>query len=116
MQAAAENLLTNHLNKDVKIKHSRPVGGGCINETVIIETGSGSFFLKWNSADRYPGMFEAEARGLRLLADAEAIHVPGVITHGRGGQNAFIILEHIIPAARKPQVLGTFWSFPGSLA
>ena len=41
--------------------------GGCINQGGKIKTTSGSFFLKWNDDNKFPGMFEAEGKGLQLF-------------------------------------------------
>ena len=71
------------------------VGGGCINQTYSIKTNDGKIFVKTNSASRYPGMFEAEARGLGLLAGAGELAVPKVIGSGSADGNAFLVLEFI---------------------
>ncbi|RMG66638.1 MAG: fructosamine kinase, partial [Bacteroidetes bacterium] len=39
------------------------VGGGCIHNGRCLETGRGTFFLKYNHLDQGPN-FAAEARGL----------------------------------------------------
>ena len=39
-------------------------GGGCINQGGKLQTSTGTFFLKWNSAKKFPSMFRAEANGL----------------------------------------------------
>lgn len=56
----------------VEVHKITPIGGGCINESFRIDTNVGSFFIKYNDARRYPGMFEAEARGLDLLGGRKA--------------------------------------------
>ena len=43
----------------------KTVSGGCINTCVQLQTNGGIFFVKWNRKDAFPGMFEAEAKGLR---------------------------------------------------
>ena len=42
-------------------------GGGCINQGGKLTTAIGSFFLKWNDEKKFPGMFEAESKGLHRL-------------------------------------------------
>ena len=44
------------------------VTGGCINQTVRLDSSEGIFFLKWNESQA-DGMFEAEEAGLRLLRE-----------------------------------------------
>src|SRR5690606_36910037 len=54
-------------------------------------------------------MFEAEARGLRLLYEADAIRIPRVIGTGRRVPWQFIIMEFISGANRAPN----FWDLLG---
>ncbi len=54
------------------------VGGGDINEAARVVTDRDHYFIKWNRRS-LPGLFEVEARGLRLLASADAVRVPNVI-------------------------------------
>ena len=57
------------------------IGGGSINHTYRIKTGTQSFFCKINSHDDLPGMFKAEQQGLALLAQQQVIRIPGVIAN-----------------------------------
>jgi protein-ribulosamine 3-kinase len=75
----------------------RSVSGGSINEAGVISKGSTTAFVKWNDATRYPGMFESEARGLRLLADPGNAVVPRVLKQGTEGGTSFLVLEYIQP-------------------
>ena len=77
------------------IKRVAPVGGGCINHAHVVSTDKDRFFVKYNHAGRYPGMFEAEGRGLEMLKSAGELSVPGVIGTGQAGDQAFLILEYI---------------------
>jgi fructosamine-3-kinase len=70
-------------------------GGGCINHGGRIISSRGDFFLKWNSAEKFPGMFLAESKGLALLRSADAIHIPRVIHAGTAGQFQYLVLEFI---------------------
>jgi fructosamine-3-kinase len=54
------------------------VGGGDINAAACIVTERDRYFVKWNPHPR-PRMFEVEARGLQLLAAANAVRVPRVV-------------------------------------
>jgi protein-ribulosamine 3-kinase len=69
--------------------------GGCINHGGKLKTSTGTFFLKWNDALKFPGMFAAEAKGLALLDDAKVIRVPKVIAQGHTGSKQYILLEYI---------------------
>lgn len=94
-------------------KHFYPVGGGSINAAFRVDTQAGSFFLKLNTANKYPGMFEAEAAGLRLLESTRTVYVPSVLAAGAAGNNAFLLLEWI----NRGHVSGKFWeNFGAGLA
>jgi fructosamine-3-kinase len=72
----------------------RSVAGGSINECYLWVCDSGSLFVK--VADRTDlSMLEAESAGLRELAAARAVRVPGVLAIGCGGRVAFLALEWI---------------------
>lgn len=75
-------------------------GGGCINHGGKLSTATGDFFLKWNDAQKFPGMFEAESKGLQLLSQPAAIHIPNVIGCGEEGSFQFLVLEFIEQKSR----------------
>jgi len=83
------------------ITHRRAVGGGSINQAYAVAGQSSSgqsrnpapaYFVKLNQADRL-AMFEAEALGLRQIAESQTIRVPLPICWGRAEQSAYIVLE-----------------------
>lgn len=88
-------LLMEHTGFPVEILETKPVGGGSINTALLLQTDKGRFFLKQNKARRYPGMFEAEARGLRLLSGAGTFVVPQVIAAGAAGDEAFLLMTFL---------------------
>jgi len=77
------------------IKKAVPVSGGSINKAYKLETNSGNYFLKINSASEYPLMFVAEAKGLELLRSAGELFVPAAVSTGEEGDDAFIIMDFI---------------------
>jgi fructosamine-3-kinase len=79
----------------VGILEIRSVGGGCINEAYSLKTNIGKYFIKYNSASAYPGMFEKEAAGLKLLADTKTIEIPKVLSSGENDTNAYLLLQYI---------------------
>lgn len=97
--------LSRHLGHPVDIEETFPVGGGSINDAWRLETDAGRFFLKTNSADRFPGMFEAEADGLRRLREAGPLQVPEVIAHGEDHDDSFLLLTWVEGGIRDP----AFW-------
>ncbi len=78
------------------LEHCRltSIGGGDINAAYRLETPTLSWFIKVNSPS-LAFMFEAEATGLRELAELQAVRVPTVITCGQSGRYSFLVLEHI---------------------
>ncbi|MCC7208455.1 MAG: fructosamine kinase family protein [Anaerolineae bacterium] len=77
-------------------QHAQFVSGGCINHAACVEAGGQRFFVKWKS-DAPPGFFAAEARGLALLREAGALHVPDVIAHreAQGGAPAWLVMAWV---------------------
>lgn len=103
-------LLERSFETEVAIHDFSFVGGGCINHGGKLKTEKGNFFLKWNDAHAFPGMFETEALGLNLLAKANAIRIPATFGTGENGDYQFILLEHIESSAyhnRTWHLLGT---------
>ena len=72
----------------------RLAGGGGFATCERWESGSGPVFVKVADRERLP-LLEAEAAGLRELADAAALRVPGVLAVGLAGSQAFLALEWI---------------------
>ena len=68
--------------------------GGSISRTLVATTGERKWFVKINGIVLLD-MFEAEADGLRALAECPVIRVPRVVGTGSAGQQAYLILEHI---------------------
>jgi fructosamine-3-kinase len=87
------------------LAHFEFISGGCINHGGRIKTSKGIFFLKWNSAEKYPGMFHAEAEGLKILRSASTLRIPEVTLHGASENFQFLLIEFIDQA--KPST--TYW-------
>lgn len=97
----------------ILIKHATSVSGGCINDCFHIDTSAGTFFLKYNDAAAFPNMFKAEAYGLQLLRDSNALPVPEVKFYGEANGYSFLMLEWIDGEIRRKN----FWEqFGRSLA
>ena len=104
-----ENLLSIKLNKRVEIINDSYVGGGSINDTRKIKTTAGDFFVKINSASKFPSMFEKEAKGLDVLGKTTEIDVPETIGFGEEDNTAFLVLKLIKSAPR----VNNFWEIFG---
>lgn len=70
-----------------------PVHGGSINSCLRLETDKGTFFLKENDAAAFPGMFEAEKKGLVILKNANAFIVPEVISIHEDNGTSMLLME-----------------------
>ena len=111
--AAFQEWLEEKNGASPEIRSISTVGGGDINQACRVQCDQGDFFLKYNDASAYPGMFEAEAKGLSLLAKAGEIPVPPALTTHSGEIYSFLITEFQQAAPRK----GDFWeAFGGNLA
>jgi fructosamine-3-kinase len=84
------------------IRDRRGVGGGSINQAYRIWDGDRSYFLKINRAVQI-GMFEAEALGLKEIADSHTIRVPRPICWGTVEGSAYIVLDWIDLGGSSPQ-------------
>ncbi|MBE0646377.1 MAG: fructosamine kinase family protein [Bacteroidales bacterium] len=92
-----EEIITS-LKTHLSIYSDKPLAGGDINQVYRIDTSAGTFCLKVNYSDRFPGMFEKEAQGLSLLERAGEIRVPSVVEVITGKQYSALLLEYIAEA------------------
>ncbi|MCS6967273.1 MAG: fructosamine kinase family protein [Cytophagales bacterium] len=71
--------------------------GGCINNAVKLQTNYGKYFLKFNEMASAYEMFQAEARGLEMLAATHTLTVPRVIGAGKQHGKSYLLLEYFEP-------------------
>lgn len=88
-----------------------PLQGGDIARAWKLELADGRAFFAKTLPDAPPGLFAAEARGLRWLGDANAISVPHVLAaSGPRQAGGFLLLpfiaEHPAPAPHAHERLG----------
>jgi len=69
------------------------IHGGDINDAYCLITSTGKYFLKINDKNKYPEMFEKEARGLDLLRENCSMIIPQVIKTGVTNDQQWLILE-----------------------
>ncbi len=91
--------------KTAEILRVSIVGGGSINDARRLETSEGTYFAKINSAEEYPGMFEAESSGLWFLKEYSTFRIPIPIATGVTEDIQWILMENINSINRKPD----FW-------
>lgn len=102
-----EQVLFLTLGKECTVNSFRFVSGGCINNTLMLDTSAGKFFLKFNQNDQYD-MFEKEAHGLQLLRSTGLLEVPEVLGFGKHEDKHFLLLELIDSGRRKPDFFEDF--------
>lgn len=89
--------------ENLKLLNHKPLHGGDIKEVFLVETNQGKFVLKINRANQFPGMFEAEAKGLKLLKNSQTFKIPEVINVGKTERHSYLVLEYISPGNRSPE-------------
>jgi len=102
MQEAIAQAIEKSTGRPFALARKSRVGGGCINETYLVEGKSGDTFFVKQNARAASDFFEAEASGLRALASTETIRVPEVIGSGKGEEGRFLILEALDLGGRRP--------------
>lgn len=96
------------VNPEPLIYNTVPVGGGSINYAYRLNTSIGEYFLKYNLAETYPGMFESEAKGLDILKATNSIYIPGVKLVGSSGQYSFILMQYVKESTKQKNYWGIF--------
>lgn len=97
----------------LQILDTYSVSGGSINDCFQVNSTHGNFFLKVNSAITYPGMFEAEFKGLELLRTLTALSIPKPLFFGEVCKDAYLVMEFMETGTRNTD----FWpNFGRSLA
>ena len=88
----------------ISLKNYTPLSGGDINDVFLLN-GERKFVLKLNSVEKFPGMFEAEKKGLESLKSANVIDVPSPLYTGEFANQSYLILEYREPGKRSKN----FW-------
>ena len=102
-----ESILFLALGQTVEVIEAQFLAGGDISTAAQVFSSEGVFFVKWNhvsrdSTDDTIDMFEAEARGLNLLRQTDALYVPQVIGYGQQLDKSYLILDYIDPGQPGP--------------
>lgn len=108
LPAGVQNMAERLLNAPVRA--FVPAAGGCINHGGEIKTAGGaSYFIKWNNAQLFPGMFEAERSGLLLLKRSNTVRVPEVVGVIQDDKWQVMVMEYI----RSSKPAGNYWEMLG---
>ena len=93
--ADLNEVITGKYGNNVHVERRIPVSGGDINSAYALELSDGSsVFMKANRREN-ADFFRAEAEGLDAIRQTNTVRVPGVITAGTDGNEAFLLLEYI---------------------
>jgi hypothetical protein len=96
MHPSIEKIASRH---NLELLEVSPLSGGDINAVFLLKCTSEKYVLKLNSAAQFPEMFEAEAKGLRLLSHSNSFTIPKVVGHGIVAEASYLLLEYIPPGA-----------------
>ena len=91
----------------IEVTGGSRASGGSINEAWALELAGGERAFVKTRADAARGEYATEAAGLRWLADAGAVALPGVLAVGEG--------DGAVGAAGGPRFLALEWIDPGRL-
>jgi protein-ribulosamine 3-kinase len=105
LQSLFKSILEKHTGKTEQIEKVSSLSGGSINNALRIKTTSATWFAKYNSAERYPGMFEKEALGLELLHRAGEVYTPKVIGYECADGQSMLVLEYVESSGEN----STYW-------
>ena len=88
-----EESISDKLN--IRVTGFSASGGGCISNGGRVSTTGGNFFIKWNSLKRFPGMFVAEEKGLKLLADTHTLRLTKTVLTSDVEDWKYILMDFI---------------------
>ncbi len=102
------SLLQSYFKKDEEFlpEKIKFVGGGSINHSLQFTFDKQVYFIKYNHAAKFPAMFEKEARGLRILLEANEIDCPESLYHNAGKTYSFLLMKYIHSAPQQKD----FWT------
>jgi len=81
--------------KNLELLEIKRLSGGDINDVYLLKCTHSDFVIKLNDAEKFPGMFEAEAKGLSTLKASESFRIPEIINYGIEGEQSYLLLENI---------------------
>ncbi len=85
--------ITKSTGQPFRMTNSHRVGGGCINQSYVLD-GNNTYFVKLNQPALL-SMFEAEAWGLAEMSGTKTIALPEVICWGTTEQHSYLVLANL---------------------
>lgn len=98
-------LLQDHDESFDSINDIQPLSGGDINSVYKIMIGGNAFVVKQNYTERFPQMFEKEAKGLKLLKENSHFTIPQVYGICEAGSQSYLVMQHVSSSAQNQD----FW-------
>jgi fructosamine-3-kinase len=106
IQKYLNQFFSDELNLPTSLVQFHNVGGGSINNTYqLIVNSQRKFFLKANSATKYPKLFQKEKKGLEFLNKQKILRVPSVVACNEINNYQVLVVEWIEEGLRTEQ----FW-------
>ena len=88
------------IQNELELISTEALLGGDINSVYRLETDKGDFVVKCNDVQKFPGMFHAEHKGLKLLRDSNSFIIPEVVANNQVENTAYLLMEYL-PAGVK---------------
>jgi fructosamine-3-kinase len=95
-------VLSKVLGKPAHIYGVYHVGGGAINQTYKVLSDIGTYFVKVNSSNLYPKMFEKEVSGLRFLRESNTLNFANPIGTYHLDHTNYLVLDWIEQGPMQP--------------
>ena len=77
----------------IKVQNISSVSGGSINSALKVATTGEDYFIKYNTAKKYPKMFALEAQGLEQLKNEGGVLTPEIIDFGEEENWSYLVLS-----------------------
>ena len=104
-----ESVLEAAFGKSITVRSTAFQSGGCINNALKLHTADRDYFIKWQTG--IPGdMFQKEADGLALLANAGSLKIPEVYAYGKLDGKHYLLMEYIEGSSPNRN----YWEYFGS--
>ncbi|RRO25296.1 fructosamine kinase family protein [Flavobacteriaceae bacterium 14752] len=79
----------------INVQNICPLSGGDINDTYKIGSSKKDYVIKLNQANRFPKMFELEAKSLDILSKIKSFVIPEVVAYGDFKNYTYLILGYV---------------------